>query len=322
MKTTIQRVYFVVLILFFCIIEQLNASSINTYFFAYGQEEEINIFWDYCGEENLLGCHLLRSETFGGEYLPVNDSILTSPDNVFSFQDTTSIIDTLYYFYRINYVLHDSTFTDLSPISSLKQVTFEVVNEECVDMFLEMRKNKAYLILGYVSWDNYIWDELFEWFTTDSVTFSINPYNYIGDYLLLSFTEIGQIPLWLGEFKVSMDYLISIIIGSDIKNEIIPESTNILYQNFPNPFNPETSIYYELPVNVVNPVIEIFNIKGEKVKNLECGESLTTKADGVGYSISWDGTDNHRKQVSSGVYLYRLKSDEGVLMSKKMLLLR
>ncbi len=317
MKAIIQRFRIVVLILFFCLIEQLNASSLNTYFFASGQDEEINIFWDYCGEENLLGCNLLRSETINGEYLQVNDNLITSPDTDFSFQDTTSIIDTFYYFYRINYVLHDSTFTDLSPLSSLKQVTFEVVNEECVDMFLVMRKNKVYQILGYVSWDNYSWDELFQWFTTDSVAFSINPYNYTGDYLLLSFTEMGQIPLWLGDFKVSMDYLISIIIGSDINNEIIPGSTNILYQNYPNPFNPSTIITFDLPVNVINPVIEIFNIKGERIREFKIQNSKFKIN-----SIVWDGTDQHNKSVSSGVYLYRIKTDDRVLMSKKMLLLR
>ena len=88
--------------------------------------------------------------------------------------------------------------------------------------------------------------------------------------------------------------------------------------NYPNPFNPVTTISYNLPVNVANPVIEIFNIKGEKVKSIYTfpNGSLGTR------SVVWDGTDNYRNQVASGVYLYRVKSDEGVLISKKMLLLK
>ena len=83
--------------------------------------------------------------------------------------------------------------------------------------------------------------------------------------------------------------------------------------NFPNPFNPLTTISYDLPVNIANPVIEIFNIKGEKIKTFNCRNQT---------HIIWDGTDNYQNQVSSGVYLYRIKSDEGSLMSKKMLFLK
>jgi len=99
-------------------------------------------------------------------------------------------------------------------------------------------------------------------------------------------------------------------------------SCNTFLTNYPNPFNPSTTIYFETTENTENDVIEIYNVKGQKVKTLECGESLATTADGVGYSISWDGTDYYHNQVSSGVYLYQIKTDEGVLMSKKMLLLR
>ena len=93
----------------------------------------------------------------------------------------------------------------------------------------------------------------------------------------------------------------------------IQKIADIKLSNYPNPFNPTTTISYELPNNIENLVLEIFNIKGEKVRIFDCQNQMP---------IIWDGTDNYRNQVSSGVYLYRLKTDEGVLMSKKMLLLR
>jgi len=68
-----------------------------------------------------------------------------------------------------------------------------------------------------------------------------------------------------------------------------------------------------LPVNIANPVIEIFNIKGEKIRTYNCQNQMP---------IIWNGTDNYQNQVSSGVYLYRIKTDEGILLSKKMLLLK
>ncbi|NQV17984.1 MAG: T9SS type A sorting domain-containing protein [Armatimonadetes bacterium] len=95
-------------------------------------------------------------------------------------------------------------------------------------------------------------------------------------------------------------------------------SQEITLNNFPNPFNPETTIHYQLPFNIENPVIEIFNIKGEKVKSIYTfpNGSLGTR------SVVWDGTDNYRNQVSSGVYLYRVKSDNFVSKPNKMILLK
>jgi len=100
--------------------------------------------------------------------------------------------------------------------------------------------------------------------------------------------------------------------GSEIDNCEL-KIMNYELNNFPNPFNPVTTISYDLPVTIANPVIEIFNIKGEKIETFNCQNQMP---------IIWDGTDNYQNQVSSGVYLYRLKSDEGVLISKKMLLLK
>lgn len=89
--------------------------------------------------------------------------------------------------------------------------------------------------------------------------------------------------------------------------------TNYKLLNYPNPFNPVTTISYELPINIANPVIDIFNIKGEKIRTFNCQNQIP---------IIWDGTDNFQNQVSSGIYLYQIKTDEGVLISKKMLLLK
>lgn len=80
----------------------------------------------------------------------------------------------------------------------------------------------------------------------------------------------------------------------------IPIINEIKLTNYPNPFNPETNIYFNLPVNIENPIIEIFNIKGEKIRTINHQNQIP---------IIWDGTDNFRNQVSSGIYLYRLKAN-------------
>jgi hypothetical protein len=109
-----------------------------------------------------------------------------------------------------------------------------------------------------------------------------------------------------------------------INEECIVYNKKGKLSNYPNPFKPSiagrttgTTISYELPVNIENASIEIFNIKGERIRELKI-ENLKCKIN----SVVWDGKDYYRNPVSSGVYLYRLKSDEGVLISKRMLLLK
>jgi hypothetical protein len=100
-------------------------------------------------------------------------------------------------------------------------------------------------------------------------------------------------------------------------NESTIEKVKCKMCNYPNPFNPVTTISYTLQENVTNPVIGIFNIKGQLVIKLRMkDEGLRTN------SVVWDGRDNNRNQVSSGIYLCSLIDDGKVLASQKMILLK
>ncbi len=75
-----------------------------------------------------------------------------------------------------------------------------------------------------------------------------------------------------------------------------------LYQNYPNPFNPTTSIGYNLSENSTVTLI-IYNTLGQEVRTLL--NENQTKGEHV---IQWDGKDNQGHNISSGIYLYRLKA--------------
>jgi len=90
-----------------------------------------------------------------------------------------------------------------------------------------------------------------------------------------------------------------------------------LEQNFPNPFNPETRIDFELRVNSTTPVeLTIYNLLGVKIKTL-VNEPKTSGF----YSEVWDGTDETGFTVSAGIYIYTLKTSE-FTVTKRMLLLK
>jgi hypothetical protein len=94
--------------------------------------------------------------------------------------------------------------------------------------------------------------------------------------------------------------------------EDVPEVYD-LSKNFPNPFNPTTTINYAVPVDGKNVEIIIYNMSGQKVRTLV----NETKSAGY-YQIIWDGTDNVGETVSSGVYLYRMVSGTFSKIDKMM----
>lgn len=104
-----------------------------------------------------------------------------------------------------------------------------------------------------------------------------------------------------------------------------PESRDImvldyrLKQNIPNPFNPYTNIIYHLPSHS-NVRITVFNLKGEKIKELVNEDKFTGK-----YKVIWDATNGAGEKVSNGIYIYRIVADgetRNFTDMKKMLLLK
>jgi hypothetical protein len=87
------------------------------------------------------------------------------------------------------------------------------------------------------------------------------------------------------------------------------------YPNYPNPFNPETQIAFDLPRRS-HVVLRVFNIKGELVRTLVDGSVAAGR-----HTVTWSGANRSGESVASGVYIYQFKADEK-LISRKMVLLR
>ncbi len=88
-----------------------------------------------------------------------------------------------------------------------------------------------------------------------------------------------------------------------------------LHQNFPNPFNPVTTIKYDLPENS-RIKLTIYNILGQEIKTL-----INERKQAGFHRLKWDGTGRNGIQVSSGMYIYRIKAGDFV-STKKMVLLK
>lgn len=88
-----------------------------------------------------------------------------------------------------------------------------------------------------------------------------------------------------------------------------------LHANFPNPFNPSTTIEYDLPRQASVEIV-VYNIAGQKVRTLVNGN-----IDAGQHAAVWDGRDASGSRVSSGIYIYRITAGDFV-RSRKMLLLK
>ncbi|UCE20250.1 MAG: T9SS type A sorting domain-containing protein [Gemmatimonadota bacterium] len=95
-----------------------------------------------------------------------------------------------------------------------------------------------------------------------------------------------------------------------VKAEIGMPGEYSLAQNYPNPFNPETSIAYALPLSG-KVKLSVFNVLGQEVKVL-----VDSQMEAGFHSVTFDGSD-----MASGIYFYRLQTDNSV-MTRKMVLMK
>lgn len=112
----------------------------------------------------------------------------------------------------------------------------------------------------------------------------------------------------------SMDWDIALV-KTDAWGQISSINQNVIYNvnynlsNYPNPFNPSTLIQFTLPQHIKNSSVEIFNIKGQLVEKIPIGTKQS--------SVEWFAA-----KKTSGIYFYRIKSDNRISETKKMTLLK
>jgi hypothetical protein len=165
------------------------------------------------------------------------------------------------------------------------------------------------------------WDNPAEGSTSPFVQFNVYLTMNLNPELLGSTTE----NMWdMGQLDYGFDYFISVkaeyIAGESepaetwislIANEDLVQSP-VKLLNYPNPFNPETTISFTLE-DPSESKLEIFNLKGQHIrswKNLKQGENR----------ISWNGQDAKGNKLSSGLYVYKLSTKGKVYQNKMMML--
>lgn len=96
--------------------------------------------------------------------------------------------------------------------------------------------------------------------------------------------------------------------------DVPPAAALALAQNHPNPFNPQTTITFSLP-RAQDVSLRVYDVQGRCVATLAHGE----RAAGA-HQVAWQGRDDRGLAVPSGTYIYRLVTEDGVLVRKMLLM--
>ena len=144
------------------------------------------------------------------------------------------------------------------------------------------------------------------------VTFEVSTGNHTFEWMYHKDVAVvgGQDCVWV-------DYILFPPFEPEVSTDdmsVIPSITK-LNGNYPNPFNPTTTISYSLKEDS-KVTLEIFNIKGQKVRTLVKENQLAGH-----HKVVWNGKDENSKPVASGIYFYKMKAGN-YTSTKKMILMK
>ncbi len=134
------------------------------------------------------------------------------------------------------------------------------------------------------------------------------------DFATLDFRSMFEKIFIVDTENNSLSY-VTLSVVSPNSDELNPSINAIISSNYPNPFNPTTTIEYSVPVKG-NVSIDIYNILGQRVDTIVNSEHVKGK-----HTIQWDGKDSDNNALPSGIYFYKV-SQNGKSVTKKIVMMK
>jgi hypothetical protein len=143
------------------------------------------------------------------------------------------------------------------------------------------------------------------------INVQVDPTNLAGDSLYLAELRIISNDPVSPETVIPVQIFISY--PTQIAGKNVLPKTLALYANYPNPFNPTTTIAFDLPASG-KVKLEIFNILGQRVKVLADSELPPGH-----YQYIWNTKTEDGQSLAAGIYFYKLQSGERTIVKKMIL---
>ncbi|MFO7659775.1 MAG: carboxypeptidase regulatory-like domain-containing protein, partial [Candidatus Cloacimonadaceae bacterium] len=253
--------------------------------------------WEESTISNADGSYTI-SNIRPGHYYIVAYSLYAPPtyyNNVLDWQDA----DLVTVYGAIGNINFNLVNTDADGPSNLSGVITDSSNQALSNVIVLLANSQNQLI-GFARTDsegNYYISNV----PTDSYT--------------VSAVKLGFATATQDVYLIGNDYLnLSLMAPTANDDSVVPALVSKV-SNYPNPFNPNTTISLALAKDS-NVTVKIYNVKGQVIKNL-----LDSKVKAGSHTLQWDGTDDNGSPVSSGIYMVKLQG-EGFATSRKMTLMK
>ena len=128
----------------------------------------------------------------------------------------------------------------------------------------------------------------------------------------------AQLEILISESDGSLKYLRAIALLQSLLTELHPDKTR-LFANYPNPFNPETWIPYQL-ADSSDVQIFIYDVRGAVIRHLKLGHQPAGYYIERKHAAYWDGRNAMGESVASGIYFYQLQTDNLSLLREMVIL--
>ena len=229
-------------------------------------------------------------------------------------------------FFENSMTFEDATIIQVNEGESLGNINFNFVSND----FMAFNGQAGNIVMGEITSDNSINMEstlvsvvnmngevLSEQTIGQDQTFTITGLAQNTNYILkASHDEYGFVERSFSPNSMvhieNIEFNLSVLSTINDNNQIPKVFT--VSQNFPNPFNPLTTLQYTIPDNAVVK-ITIFDNMGRLVKNLMDGYQIAGRN-----TIQWNATDNMSQPVPAGMYIYRIQAGSNVKTSKMIYL--
>ncbi|MDE0084558.1 MAG: 5'-nucleotidase C-terminal domain-containing protein, partial [Candidatus Poribacteria bacterium] len=149
---------------------------------------------------------------------------------------------------------------------------------------------------------------------------NLKPVISVGDVLMIEVRDEGGKLIRTLHHQINAEDIHRAFTELHLTPNLLKPSKTVLFNNYPNPFNPETWIPYQL-VNDSDVTVNIYDASGHLVRHLDLGFQTTGFYIGKSRAAYWDGRNDSGERLASGVYFYQLITSD-LTQTRKMVIMK